>query len=340
MAEKLLFLGDWFITEHADASSVIGDWPFIFNLEAPISTRGMPTSGKINLRMEKNRIVECFGRSPIAVCLANNHIADFGNDAFTDTLNELHALGISFFGAGSLDDNFHNPAIIDVGAQRVALLGYVCPSANPIFASDQRYGVCPISLDRFQSDYRLAKSKDAAKVVVCLHWGVEDIRLPKPHDIALAHQIIEQGADLIVGHHAHVPQPVETYRGKIIAYGLGNFMMRDLNLPRYVAAGELRGTYQKQNTLWNKVSLGLLWDAATGYADVLGLYFDGSQVARRRVGGKKNTHLTRLYYPIWFQFRLRQERIQHVLLMFLRKPWRLRPRHVESLLRTVLRTRV
>src|SRR5690554_3570047 len=101
---KILFLGDWYINSPANAHQAIKDYPFIFNLEAPITKRGLPTPGKINLRMEQNRIKECFGRNPAAICLANNHIADYGNEAIDDTFAELSAMGILFFGAGSEDD--------------------------------------------------------------------------------------------------------------------------------------------------------------------------------------------------------------------------------------------
>jgi hypothetical protein len=59
-------------------------------------------------------------------------------------------------------------------------------------------------------------------VIVNLHWGLQDIQLPRPKDITLAHQIIDHGADMIIGHHAHCIQPYQIYRDKYIFYGIGN----------------------------------------------------------------------------------------------------------------------
>lgn len=87
--DQILFLGDWYTTEPIQAADIIKNQSFVFNLEAPISCKGTPTSGKINLRMCENYIYSCFGKLPIAVNLANNHILDYGMEAFRETLVEL-----------------------------------------------------------------------------------------------------------------------------------------------------------------------------------------------------------------------------------------------------------
>ncbi len=342
MQNSLLFLGDWFSVGQESAHDAVGQHPFVFNLEGPISRNGTPAPGKIPLRMETNRILACFGRAPAAVCLANNHIADYGNQAFEDTLAELHALNIPFFGAGSEADHFHNPAVITVGGWRIALLGYVCPSTNPIFADQDHYGVCAIDPDRIARDVQSAREEGADRVVVCLHWGWEDVLLPTPHDVRTAHQIIDSGADAIIAHHAHSPQPVEIYRHKTIAYGLGNFLMSDTSVPLYSAGDPTTPSamFRLQLRYWNRASWGVLWNPEDLSSQTRQFFFDDHCVVERPF----KRALPSLNGPAWLyrlRFRLHVpiHPLRSVALDYLRNPAHLKPRHALATLHIVLKSR-
>jgi hypothetical protein len=218
---SLTFLGDVWVPRPF-RSTVQFDGDFVFNLESPITSCQKPVHQKICLRAADNYIEATFGKRPLAVSLANNHIMDYGHEGYRDTLNALQSSGIRFFGAGTLEENCNNPLILEVGQVRVGLLGYVCPSTSPVLAQPNTAGVMPIDLNRIERDVVRARGKGAQFVVLNLHWGAEDVGIPKPQDVDLARQLLEIGSDLIIGHHSHCIQSYETRAGKSIFYSLGN----------------------------------------------------------------------------------------------------------------------
>ncbi len=337
---KLLFLGDWYLTDLVDARTVISHFPFIFNLEAPISKHGKPAPRKINLRMEVDYILACFGRPPFAVCLANNHIMDYGVTAFEDTLSLLLERNIPFFGAGRIEDNCNNPAVIRVGDQRVGFMGYVCPSTHPLYANHTQPGVCPIDLDHIRDDMQKAQAMGATRIVISLHWGAQEVFLPKPQDVYIAHTLIDCGADVIVGHHAHVPQLVGNYRNRPVAYGLGNFAMSDLCVPAYADDnGNFTCVFKQQQKVWNKISLGLLWDVNDKTWEIKESEYDGRMVKRRAPSRfyHRNVDENSKYYPLLFEIHLRKRRLMRMAGNFFNAPKLPRPRQFTSIVRALIR---
>ena len=217
----LLFLGDVYLPWTVKCNFHI-ETPYIFNLEGPITSQNQATCGKINLKMVSSLFTEVFGCNPIAVCLANNHIMDYDKEGLSDTLTNLKAHGIKFFGAGTLAENCHNPLILEIDGFRVALLGYVCFSTHAIFVTNSTPGVRPIEKSVINDDIQTAKKAGAQRIIVHLHWGTELVSLPKWEDIQTAEDIIAMGADLIIGHHAHCIQPYQVWQRKHVYYGLGN----------------------------------------------------------------------------------------------------------------------
>lgn len=231
--------------------------------------------GKIKLRSNDLFFKQTFGRNPEAVCLANNHIMDFGKQGFTDTLEILKYNDIKFFGAGDWKNNYHNPLILCIDNQRIALMGYVCPSTNPIFARDNYPGVVPIDLDKISEDIKLAKSNNVNYIVVQLHWGEEEVFLPRPKDIFDSHAIIDLGADLIIGHHAHCIQPYEIYKGKYIFYGLGNCIFPDDSDVYYFNEEDGYSRQTIDNWFWwNRFSFAVQLDIVLKNTNFIGLEYN------------------------------------------------------------------
>lgn len=141
--------------------------------------------------------------------------------------------------------------------------------------------------------------------MVSLHWGTQEVFLPKPKDVHLAHTLIELGVDIIVGHHAHVPQYIEEYRSKPIAYGLGNFAVpKVMKGPAYVnASGEPTQIWQKKQNYWNRVSLGLLWDIENRSWDILEFECTKSVVKKRQFSWPYvgNVDVNSRQYPFRFE---------------------------------------
>lgn len=143
------------------------------------------------------------------VTLANNHSLDFQESGFNDTAANLTNAGIEYTGYG-------HQSIITRQGVKFGFLGY-----NALGATEN--GVNLDNLKTTMTSEISALKKDADVVIVNIHWGEENAYTPNAVQKDLGHYLIDQGADLVLGHHAHVLQPIERYNGKYIAYSLGNF---------------------------------------------------------------------------------------------------------------------
>lgn len=328
---KLTFLGDVFLPRpFACDVSLPGE--LVLNLEYPISSRGTPLPGKVNLRAPVSHLVDTFGRRPIAVSLANNHILDYGEVAYADTLEALRGTGVGSFGAGRVADRFANPLLLEVAGEKVALAGYVCSSTSPPPVLASGIGVAP--LDRLQvlEDITRARHAGATRVIVSLHWGAEEVRLPKPADVALARAFVDAGADLIIGHHAHRIQAVEKYRGRHIFYGVGNCIMPDLRVPAdFDAAGTPRREFVKTQRWWNRTSLAVTYDVRAGTVDASLLKFDGHSLRSHR-GRVRECRLDPVGYPQRFRRSYITAKWLVAALNFAERPKVPRLKHFRSLL--------
>lgn len=167
------------------------------------------------------------------VSLANNHALDYGAESLLDGIAMLKSAGITPVGAGANLTEARAPATIKVDAvngTKVAFLAYVnvLPEGETQFdvaqweATATEAGLAWGRPEEVAADVALAK-QSADHVVVLLHSGVEYLRFITPEQQTIARSAIDAGADLVLGHHAHILQKVEEYNGGLIAYGLGNF---------------------------------------------------------------------------------------------------------------------
>jgi len=144
------------------------------------------------------------GSSVEAAHLANNHSADYGHQSYLDTIYVLETAGILSFG-------YERVQLIELNGVRVGLVGAYSLVTEWQASNQISEGIAQL------------KREGAQVIIVVMHWGEEKLYEPLPSQIRLAHQAIDEGADLVVGHHPHVMQGQETYRGKQIIYSLGNF---------------------------------------------------------------------------------------------------------------------
>lgn len=194
------------------------------NLEAPISSRGREKVKKMYRLRVSPAEARALTRSGFdVVSLANNHMMDFGETALSDTIKHLDTWGIAHAGGGADLGKAREPARFDIHGTEVVFLAYCAWYPAPIHAREARAGVAPLDRDRILEDVR-AHKRDDNVVLVSLHWGVQHTDHATRGQVSLAHDIIDAGADAILGHHPHRPQEVEIYDGKPIAYSLGNFL--------------------------------------------------------------------------------------------------------------------
>tara|TARA_Y100000768_G_C23966629_1_gene678178 strand:- start:284 stop:1258 length:975 start_codon:yes stop_codon:yes gene_type:complete len=226
---------------------------FIFNLEYPITKSITPVKNKIVLHQENSFIKDTFKKNPTAVCLNNNHIFDYGLDGVQQTIEFLNQNNISYFGVGNEKNNYNNPYSINDQKITYDFYGYCCTSTNP-FIGNEKISLSLIDVDRIKRDIVSSKSKGNT-VTIILHWGDEEVKYPKPSDIRIARKLIDFGADLVLGHHAHVIQSYEIYKEKKIFYGLGNFIFPDLDIPSHFNGKNFEKKYIKQQSDENRKSI-------------------------------------------------------------------------------------
>ena len=144
------------------------------------------------------------GSSVEAANLANNHSFDYGQESFDDTKAALDAEGIINFG-------YDRTQVVDVKGIKVGLVG--------IYELNDHMG----RAQQVKDNIAKVKEEGAELILVVFHWGIERDAVPTDTQTALARLAIDEGADLVCGHHPHVLQGLETYKGKNIVYSLGNF---------------------------------------------------------------------------------------------------------------------
>ncbi|MGH1366633.1 MAG: CapA family protein [Calditrichia bacterium] len=206
------------IKEYLDSADL-----HITNLEAPFGTRGKPFDKKFTFRVHPDLVHVLRAGSVDIVSLANNHMLDYGPECVEETRQLLDLHEIKYAGAGSNLTVAREAAIEEVNGRRVGFLSYTLTFPEEFWASDTSAGTCfPYESFAFKDVARL-KSKTDFVIVAC-HWGQELRTTPKPYQVKLAHRLINNGADVVLGHHPHVVQGIEFYKGKMIAYSLGNFV--------------------------------------------------------------------------------------------------------------------
>ncbi|MBI2862195.1 MAG: CapA family protein [Chloroflexi bacterium] len=185
------------------------------------------------------------------VSVASNHSLDFGPDAFLDSIDSLRKADLVTCGGGKNLAEARKPAMLERKGVKVAFLAYSSILPAGFAASIDKAGAAPVrastyyepyeyqpgtpvkiitipnqqDLDNLVEDVRKAK-READVVIVSIHWGLHHV----PKTIAMyqpvvGHAAIDAGADLILGHHAHILKGIEVYKGKVIFYSLCNFAM-------------------------------------------------------------------------------------------------------------------
>ncbi len=171
------------------------------------------------------RLLPILGQAGIdGVTIGNNHILDAGVPGLIETMQHLRDAGISYTGAGMDLASSRDPMVFDLGGTRVGVLNYQgVPSYDWSWATESVPGTAPLQAEVMLEDVERLRS-EVDLLVVMPHWGNEYLATPEQGQVELAHAVMDAGADLIVGDHAHWPKGIEMYRGKPIFYGTGNFL--------------------------------------------------------------------------------------------------------------------
>jgi len=251
-ALDLVFLGDIILDVPEPDHWMAGIAPVtrtadlaIGHLEVPHTSRGEELQGDVPAPGADPAHLAALARAGIGmVSMAGNHIADRGAEGIADTNAELDRLGIAHCGAGLTLAAAERPAIVTRGGRRIALLSFNCVGPEIAWATPTRAGCAYVAVraadgGRSRPQAELVEPDPASLqgmcgliadtraqadiVVVALHKGITH----RPATLAsyerpIAHAAIDAGADIVVGHHAHIARGIEFHRGKPIFHGLGN----------------------------------------------------------------------------------------------------------------------
>lgn len=263
----MMLVGDVFVSRD-DPPSVFNDvrptlraCDFLLgNLEGAVADGGVLWSVKeTQWKADAQQIMAPSSVGFDAMAMANNHVLDFGYDAMFETMALLDREGIAHTGAGHDFAQAHKPAVVERKGCKVGLVGYTSVFMKEWAAEDDKPGLAVmrartayeapsrvhevpgtppivrtwmVSEDKKQLEADIAAARAAgADIVVCsFHWGVSrGHREIVDYQIELAHHAIDCGGDIVFGHHPHVTQGVEVYKGKAIFYSLGNFTFAQHN---------------------------------------------------------------------------------------------------------------
>ena len=177
----------------------------LINLECVLTNSENRVGKTFNLKGKPEYINIMTSSSIEAVSLGNNHTSDYGPESLTDTKNVLAEAGIQY-AINDIVSYYTTEDGLTIGMVSASVAGW----GN---ARDQY----------LLNGVKEAKAQGADLVVASCHWGIEKEYYPNQYQRNLGHQLIDAGADLVIGHHPHVLQGIEEYNGKIICYSLGNF---------------------------------------------------------------------------------------------------------------------
>ncbi|HVE92999.1 MAG TPA: CapA family protein [Actinomycetota bacterium] len=195
------------------------------NLECTISSRGTPQQDKEFTFRGDPASVPAMRRAGVDIAaVANNHAVDFGRDAFVDTLASLRRSGITPVGGGADEREAYAAVVVERRGIRIGFVAATRVLPYHFRADEDTPGVAS-AYEESQLLGAVRRAKAASDVVVVsVHWGAELAPVPNDSQTSLARKLAGAGASVVIGHHAHVLQPVMRVRGALVAYSLGNFV--------------------------------------------------------------------------------------------------------------------
>ncbi|MBQ9437080.1 MAG: CapA family protein [Lachnospiraceae bacterium] len=207
----------------------------IANLEGVLTEKGSPTNKTWRFRGQpeyKNMLKDA---SIEAVSFANNHCRDYGEISYEDTKANLALYGMPY----SSEENI---CIVEKKGVKIGIASIQCAFRQGDEKEQAEYSDISFLKNLLKTKIDELKQADAQLILVNCHWGIEATRQVTAQQKELGHFAIDEGADLVIGHHPHVLQPVENYNGRYIIYSLGNFCF-----------GGNKNPSDKQTMIWQQV---------------------------------------------------------------------------------------
>ncbi|MDW7674704.1 MAG: CapA family protein [Bacillota bacterium] len=182
----------------------------IANLETTLTNTTNRMKKRFNFKGDPSYVKILNEGSVEVVNVANNHIYDYLQAGYIDTIINLEKAGLKYFGSDVFPEfKYENKLIEEIKGLKVGFLGYICWPKLDI-------------RKKLKEDLAYMR-ENTNLIIVSFHWGKEFNNYPTSSQRKIAYYAIDNGADLILGHHPHVIQGIENYKNKNIIYSLGNF---------------------------------------------------------------------------------------------------------------------
>jgi len=208
----------------------------LVNFENPATTSSNAVKGDVPLKADPKYVSLLADACNIVVASqANNHALDYGEEGLYDSISNLKSKGIYVTGAGHNVSEASNTVNLTVGDRSITILNYMDANNFVEYASimppatNTTAGFSSYNSTLAASQIKEACDNGSSCVIAYLHYGNEYSRSPNEDQIKISHELIDNGADIVIGAHAHVTQGVEMYKGKPIYYNLGNFIFDQSN---------------------------------------------------------------------------------------------------------------
>ena len=222
------------VTKNADV--------LLVNFENPVTTSTYAVKGDVPLKADPKYTYLLSGANDVVVASqANNHALDYGETGLNESIKNLKEAGIYVIGAGMNSAEATKPVVIEKGYRKITILNYMDADnfaeyrgvMDPATANSSGYSAYDSELA--QRQIQEARENGSSIIIVYLHYGNEYSRSPNDNQIKISHELINDGADIVIGSHAHVTQGVEMYNGKPIFYNLGNFIFDQSNPATHIS---------------------------------------------------------------------------------------------------------
>ena len=203
----------------------------IINFENAATNSENAVKGDVPLKCDPKYVPLAKTNNRTIATLANNHVCDYGFTGMRDTIKYLKDAGITPMGAGENASDAHKSVTQNINNRDITVLNYMDSNnfaeydyQSLPYANDSSPGYSAYNSEDAKKQISEARANGSDFIMVSMHFGNEYSMSPNTDQEKIAHELIDYGADIVVGAHPHVPQGVEMYKGKPICYSLGNFM--------------------------------------------------------------------------------------------------------------------
>ncbi|HEV7423734.1 MAG TPA: CapA family protein [Candidatus Paceibacterota bacterium] len=205
-------------------SKILKDSDIVFaNLEGTASDQGKDMHNLYSFRMDPATVPALAGAGIDVLSVANNHVGDWGRNAYIDTLARLKENEILYAGGGNNEMEAEQPAIIEKYGMKIGFIAFSDKGPDSMSATADQAGLLLANNPRFDEIIKNA-AKQVDYLVVSFHFGEEYQTKHNARQADLAHKAADDGAKLVIGAHPHVVEDTEIYKNSYIAYSLGNFI--------------------------------------------------------------------------------------------------------------------